>query len=166
MLITDIGQTNVEEIDIGWAGANYGWSIYEGDFLVDHKNELKLSPLTNVATPSAFTFPVAQYGHADGFAITGGFVYRGKRLRQLVGKYVFGDIVTGDIFYADAGALESGMQTRIFRVKLYYHGRETTMRDGVLGKSGRADLRFGLGEDGEIYVLTKSDGVIRKIGLH
>jgi len=166
MLIADIGQASIEEIDLGRAGANFGWSIFEGNFLVDHKNELNLALSTKGTTTRAYVFPVAVYGHEDGFAITGGFVYRGKYLTQLIGKYIFGDIVTGDIFFADAGSLESGTPTKIFRVKLFYHGHETTMRDGVLGRSGRADLRLGLGEDDEIYVLTKEDGAIRRLGMH
>jgi hypothetical protein len=40
------------------------------------------------------------------------------------------------------------------------------MLDGVLGKVGHADLRLGMGEDGEIYVLAKNDGMIRTISLH
>ena len=169
MLIADIGQANAEEINIGAAGANYGWSVYEGEFVVDHQNQMRQLPLPGGKSPvfpKAFTFPVAAYGHRDGFAITGGFVYRGASQPDLAGKYIFGDLTTGDLFYADAQSLEAGTKTKIFKFRLFYRGNETTMREGVLGKDRRADLRFGLGEDGEIYVLTKRDGMIRKISLH
>ena len=161
MLIADIGQANVEEIDVGKPGANYGWSTYEGDFLVDHSDETRL--LASPSRPAGMTFPVAEYDHSDGFAITGGFVYRGVRVPALTGKFVFGDIVTGDLFYADAASLEAGQKTRIYAMRVFYRGKETTFRDGVLGNDGRADLRLGEGEDGEIYVLSKRDGVIRQI---
>lgn len=105
---------------------------------------------------------MAECDHEDGSAVTGGFVYRGRLVHKLVGKYIFGDIVTGRIFYADANSLEAGTRIKIFALKLFYHGQETTMRDGVLGEDDRANLRFGLGEDGEIYMLTKRDGVILK----
>src|SRR4029077_4783387 len=87
----------------------------------------------------------------------------GRAVPELIGKYVFGDIVTGDIFYADAEQLEAGKESPIFRLRLLFHGHETTMREGVVGDKYRADLRFGLGQDGEIYVLTKTDGMIRRM---
>ncbi|HUB96895.1 MAG TPA: hypothetical protein VL993_13315, partial [Stellaceae bacterium] len=131
----------------------------------DHDNEKNLLPLPEIM-PGGVTFPVAEYDHSDGDAVTGGFVYRGKAVPSLVGKYIFGDIVRGDIFFADADSLESGHETTIYRLRLFYHGKETTMRQGIVGKLDRADLRFGLGEDGEIYMLTKQDGMIRRIAPH
>ncbi len=165
MLIADIGQANIEEIDLGQAGANYGWSTYEGRFTVDHENENNLLPPPD-PLPPGFVFPVAEYDHSDGYAVIGGFVYRGKAVPQLIGKYIFGDIVRGDIFYADADALESGVETKIYKLRLFYRGKETYMRPGVIGDDGRVDLRFGIDQDGEIYVLTKSDGMIRRLASH
>jgi glucose/arabinose dehydrogenase len=165
MLIADIGQATVEEIDLGKAGANYGWGIYEGDFLVDHQDEKNVTALPKGNLPPGFAFPVATYGHSDGLAVTGGFVYRGRQVPELAGKYIFGDLVSGALFYADAQSLEAGTRTPVLRLRLFYHGAETTMTDGVL-KASRADLRIGMGEDGEIYLLTKTDGAIRKIVRH
>ena len=163
MLIADIGQANVEEINVGKAGANYGWSTYEGDYIVDHQDQKHLTSLPNGKLPDGFTSPSAAYGHADGAAITGGFVYRGRQVPELTGKYIFGDLASGALFYADAQSLEAGAKTPIFKLRIFYHGAETTIAKGVL-MSDRVDLRFGLGEDGEIYVLTKTDGEIRKVG--
>jgi glucose/arabinose dehydrogenase len=175
MLIADIGQANIEEIDLGQAGANYGWSTYEGRFIVDHENEKNLSPPPD-PLPPGFVFPAAEYDHTDGVAVTGGFVYRGKALPQLMGKYIFGDIVSGDIFYADADALESGKDAKIYKLRIFYRGKETPMRTpqqdtgsagkGIVGDNGRVDLRFGMDQDGEIYVLTKADGMIRRLASH
>ena len=163
MLIADIGQASVEEINLGQAGANYGWGTYEGEFIVNHQNQNNLNPLPNGKVPAGFSFPVATYGHADGLAITGGFVYRGKTLPDLSGKYIFGDLASGALFTADANSLEAGTKTPIYRLRISYHGREAaTVAEAAL-KTGRADLRLGLGEDGEIYLLTKTDGGIRKI---
>ena len=175
MLIADIGQANIEEIDVGQAGANYGWSSYEGRFTVDHGDEKKLGAPPE-PLPPGFVFPAAEYDHSDGYAVTGGFVYRGKALPQLIGKYIFGDIVSGDIFYADADALESGKDAKIYRLRLFYRGKEMPMRTpqqdtgpagkGIVGDNSRADLRFGIDQDGEIYVLTKADGMIRRLASH
>jgi glucose/arabinose dehydrogenase len=166
MLIADIGQATVEEINLGKAGANYGWGTYEGDFFVDHLNQNNLTPLPNGKVPAGFSFPVAAYSHADGIAITGGFVYRGKQVPELSGKYIFGDLASGALFYADANSLEAGTKTPIYRLRIFYHGAEAATTAEAVLKSRRADLRLGLGEDGEIYVLTKTDGGIRKIARH
>ena len=92
MLIADIGQATVEEINLGQAGANYGWGVLQkGIFWSDHQDEHNLTPLPAGKPPKGFTFPVAIYGHTDGNAVTGGFVYRGKAIPELMGKYVFGD---------------------------------------------------------------------------
>ena len=66
--------------------------------------------------------------------------------------------------YADAASLESDTRSPIFKLGLFYHGAETTLA-GVL-KNSRADLHFGLGGDGEIYLLTKTDGAVRKLVRH
>jgi hypothetical protein len=84
----------------------------------------------------------------------------------LTGKYIFGDLATGALFYADANSLEAGTKIPIYRPRIFYHGAEAATTAGAVLKSGRADLRLGLGEDGEIYVLTKADGAIRQIVHH
>jgi len=165
MLIADIGQANIEKIDLGRAGANYGWSIFEGRYVVDHENEKHLLPPPDTVPPG-ITFPAAEYDHRDGDAVIGGFVYRGKRVPALVGKYVFGDIVRGSIFYVGADALQSGTDAPIYRLRLFYRGKEADMRSDIVGNGARADLRFGSDQDGEIYVLTKQDGMIRRIAPH
>jgi len=94
--------------------------------------------------PPGITFPAAEYDHRDGDAVTGGFVYRGKRVPELIGKYVFGDIVRGAIFYLDVDALQPGKDTPIYKLRLFYRGREADLRSGIVGNAARADLRFGL----------------------
>jgi glucose/arabinose dehydrogenase len=160
MLIADIGESNIEEINLGVPGANYGWSEREGTFVVSDDDKSVLFALPADEAPGRFTYPVAQYDHGDGIAIVGGFVYRGSWVPGLFGKYIFGDIVTGRIFYLDADDLVIGRQAVIHELTLLRNGVETTLLD-ILGRDRRADLRFGMGEDGEIYILTKRDGMIR-----
>jgi glucose/arabinose dehydrogenase len=111
----DVGQNDVEEIDIVERGGNYGWPIKEGTFLFDdgaclpdhHAFVYKNSP----GSPAGLIDPVAQYDHVDGagapetrVSVIGGFVYRGKKIDALKGHYVFGDY-SAEIGEAAAGHL-------------------------------------------------------------
>ena len=164
MLIVDIGQAQVEEVNIGKAGANYGWSEREGASGVNRRDQNQASDLPKDDATLGFTYPAIQYRHDVGRAITGCCVYRGRLLAPLRGKYVFGDIVSGRIFFADVARLESGRMTKFAEIKLKYLGRQRTLLE-ILDNDARADLRFGVDASGEIYLLTKRDGMIRKLSL-
>jgi glucose/arabinose dehydrogenase len=159
MLIADIGQRQFEELDIGHAGANYGWSLREGFTVVDHADQSVRGPVAADDVESGLTAPVLAYGHHGGLAaITGGYVYRGQALPQLRGYYVFGDIVSGRIYATDASRLVDGKQATFYELPLQYKGQPQTLQQIV--RSDRADLRFGTDDAGEIYVLSKRNGVV------
>lgn len=164
MLIADIGQAQVEEINVGRPGANYGWGEREGTFVVDPADENHLSSLPPGDERLGYTYPAVQYRHDLGKAVTGGFVYRGKALPLLNGKYVFGDIASGRIFFVDAATLVNGRPSPFAEIKLRYLGRERSLLE-ILDGDSRADLRFGTDERGAIYLLTKRDGAIRKLSI-
>jgi glucose/arabinose dehydrogenase len=90
--IGDVGQNAIEEIDRwqqpGSGLANFGWDVYEGSSPFEDKS---LGPGTLVQ-------PVAQYSHDDGCSVTGGYVYRGKAVPRLTGRYVYGDYCSGRIW--------------------------------------------------------------------
>lgn len=159
MLLSDIGQNDLEEINIVAPGGNYGWSRREGTFTFvgDHVEPL---PVGDAAL--GLTYPIAQYDHDEGDAVVGGFVYRGDALPNLVGHYLFGDIARGRIFYFDMSDIAPDGQTPIHELTLYDGDQPTTLL-ALLGNDYRADLRFGTDDDGEIYVLTKRDGLIRRM---
>ena len=164
-LISDIGQGQIEEVNLGRKGANYGWPLREGTFVTDRSDDgtLYARPVPDM---SGFTDPVAQYDHDEGnatrtTAITGGFVYRGSAMPRLQGHYILGDLVSGRVFHVPVAELRLGEQAQLQELTLLRNGQPTTLL-GLLGKS-RADLRFGQGGDGEIYVLTKQDGKIRRL---
>ena len=163
MLIGEIGQAHIESVCIGRPGANYGWPQREGTFATDRFAEKNLFALPANDASFGYTYPVAQYDHSDGPAICGGFVYRGTAIPALVGHYVFGDIVNGRVFSVPISALRLGAQAQIQEVTLLRNGNTVTLR-GLLGTSGRVDLRFGQDQAGEMYVMTKQDGIIRKLG--
>lgn len=164
MLISNIGQHSVEEINLGKAGADYGWPVREGTFLYDTKaNPELVYPLP--PEDAGFTYPVAQYDHDEGNAICGGYVYAKEDIPLLHGKYIFGDIPRGTLFYCDITAMDEGVQAKVSRLKLEYKGKQVDLVDLVPGE--RVDLRFGLGHDNSIFLFTKADGKVYRItGCH
>lgn len=79
----DVGQKNWEEVDIVTKGGNYGWRVREG---------------THIKTPGDpdpknWINPIIDYGRQEGISVTGGYVYRGKKIPSLRGKYIFGDLM-------------------------------------------------------------------------
>jgi glucose/arabinose dehydrogenase len=119
LILADVGQNTIEEIDRIVKGGNYGWAVKEGTFLFNRVT----GPGGNAGTvgadspgsPAGLIDPIhgtngyLEYDHGDGISITGGFVYRGSAIPELVGKYIFGDLalrtnpvrVDGRLFYAD-----------------------------------------------------------------
>jgi glucose/arabinose dehydrogenase len=86
----DVGSHSREEVDKVVKGGNYGWRCMEGT----------LATSLNCGTPSTpLSPPVAEYVHPDGLAVTGGFVYHGSAIPNLVGQYVFADYSSGVIWH-------------------------------------------------------------------
>ena len=132
----DVGQDQWEEVDVVTKGGNYGWSGREGTLPFGNRP----------ATANAFIDPVWQYDHQVGKSITGGFVYRGKAIPELVGSYLYGDFVTGRLW-----ALKLDEAT----------GKATNVK---IPWSGLPIYGFGSDAEGEAYVLTSSptgQGVFR-----
>jgi glucose/arabinose dehydrogenase len=95
--IGDVGQNAIEEIDrlprATTGLVNFGWNVFEG------RSRFSDQPLG----PGTLIQPIAQYTHAAGCSVTGGFVYRGKAVPRLRGRYVFGDYCSGTIWSIPAG---------------------------------------------------------------
>lgn len=163
MLITDIVQGNVEEVNLGRPGANYGWEAREGTFVTDPLDGGRLYELPEGDEALGFTYPVAQYDHDDGTnAVAGGFVYRGEAIPELRGQYVFGDIPSGRVFHVPADELRPGRQAEVRELTLLDDGRPVTARE-LVGGDDRADLRLGRDADGEIYLISKQDDSVRAL---
>lgn len=160
MFITNIGQHSVEEVNLGVAGGDYGWPNREGAFLFDHKaNPEVVYPLPE--QDSGYIYPVAQYDHDEGNAISGGFVYAGSEVPALKGKYIFGDIPRGKVFYAEVDEMELGQQAPVYQLSIEFDGQETDLVSVVQNR--RVDLRFGLDAAGELYLFTKANGTLYKV---
>ncbi|MEE9211353.1 MAG: PQQ-dependent sugar dehydrogenase, partial [Phycisphaeraceae bacterium] len=121
----DVGQNQWEEIDLIQRGGNYGWNYREG------KHDFR--PPSD-GLPHNLIEPIVDHARHEAKSITGGYVYRGTRIPELVGAYVYGDYVTGLIW------------------ALRYDGRNV---DGpvVLGRVPEI-ASFGEDRDGEIYIVS------------
>jgi glucose/arabinose dehydrogenase len=160
MFITNIGQHSVEEVNIGKAGANYGWPNREGTFLFDvNANPELVYPLPE--DDSNYTYPVIQYDHDEGSAVSGGFVYTGNSIPLLKGKYIFGDISLGTLFYSEVAEMIDGQQAPIYRLNVAINGQLSDME--TITNTKRVDLRLGEDSNGELYLLTKGNGVVYKV---
>jgi hypothetical protein len=185
MYVSDIGMNHIEEVNIVRNGGNYGWMKREGYFengRVRPGGALnQLFPLpTDVLegrTKDEFTYPVAIYDHDEGQAVSGGFAYHGS-IPALRGKFVFGDVQRGRLFAADLAALKKAddgvPQTvaPIEEIQLFVrdaNGRrmDVTFRELVEKTMGapvtRADLHISVGRDGELFVTSRQDGMIRML---
>lgn len=165
-LVTEIGESNIEEVNILRPGLNYGWSHREGTFrIAPDVSQIKVYDLDDGEDEKngySFTYPVAQYDHSEGMAISGGPVYRGANVPMLQGTYVFGDIVNGRAFGVNADELELGKQSQILELLLEIDGESVTMME-LVGGVGRVDLRFGSDLEGELYLMEKIHGHIYKV---
>jgi glucose/arabinose dehydrogenase len=95
LYVGDVGQGAWEEIDYVPRSqlnslANFGWAVYEGKVPYDQSRQLD--------TRGRLVAPVQVYGHDLGCSVTGGFVYRGKARRDLLGRYVYGDYCSGRVW--------------------------------------------------------------------
>jgi glucose/arabinose dehydrogenase len=171
MFMSDIGQNIVEEISPVTSGANLGWNAWEGNYRYISRNEVGLS---DPRSDGKITYPIVEYGQIDPLlqpssAAIGGYIYRQKAIPQLANLLLFGDNPSGEIFYVNADNLPKGGQDPIRRVLFNDKGESKTLlqlikeKNAAQGKApaARADLRFGQGPDGQIFILNKRDGTIR-----
>jgi glucose/arabinose dehydrogenase len=127
---SDVGQNLYEEIDILVAGGNYGWSIREGLHPFGAKGSGPRKDLVE---------PIWEYHHDVGKSLTGGAVYRGKRLPELEGAYLYADYVT----------------TKIWALR-YDEDKGRVVANRPIRDPRLPVMSFGEDEAGEVYFLTYS----------
>jgi glucose/arabinose dehydrogenase len=100
LYIGDVGQNCYEEIDVTPAGSgplNFGWDVAEGNHCYNEGNPNNCN--FNNCSLAGFTPPVAELNHSEGHcSITGGYVYRGTKIPNLVGTYIYGDYCSRRVF--------------------------------------------------------------------
>ena len=130
----DVGQNQMEEIDLIVNGGNYGWNTMEGSLCFLNVN----------CNTDGLTLPIAEYPHTTGMSVTGGYVYRGATHSELTGDYFYADFVSGVIFRLNVDS--PGMTPELFQ----------TIPINISS--------FGEDEQGELYMLDYSSGAIYTIG--
>jgi glucose/arabinose dehydrogenase len=135
--IGDVGQNAIEEIDKLPAGqiegANMGWSAFEGT----HRFR------KDVDAPAGAVPPVFEYGHDEGQAVVGGYVYRGKAIPAMVGAYLFADTYQG-----------------VLRL-LAVDGTKVVAHRELRPVPGKLISSFAQDPAGELYVLSLEGGIYR-----
>jgi uncharacterized protein (TIGR03118 family) len=142
LYLGDAGQNNIEEVDLIVKGGNYGWNVKEGSFWFDsvtaNIGKVVTGPVRPV--PPDLIDPIAEYDHADGSVVIGGYVYRGSQVAVLQDRYVFGD-------WGSFGAPSA----RLFNLDPNSVIKE--LRIGLADRPTGFWLRgFGQDADGELYV--------------
>jgi len=210
LVANSIGLHTWETVNIVHKGANYGYSRREGNEALQADNHTTKRPdddtipvqVTDTITHGDVTptYPVIQYGHVKGGgdAIGSGFLYRGTRVPALRGKYIFTDISTGRVWYADYGEMlaaddgKADTLAALHEIKLswddphdspdagkrlydtmfpiaeaayHFRGGKSPHLPGLalVSGTGRADAHIAVDGAGELYIFTKTDGVLRAV---
>jgi glucose/arabinose dehydrogenase len=149
LLIADVGQDRWEEVDYEPAnrgGRNYGWRNREGAHNHVTSQPPAFLPLID---------PIHEYDHSTGPSITGGFVYRGRALgAAFLGRYFFADL--GGRVWSLALSIDGAGEARA--MDLIEHTTELGGRTRLGNISS-----FGVDSDGELYIVSHSNGTILKI---
>lgn len=162
LLASNIGQTNIESINLILPGHNYGWPYREGTFLFNPSGDLNyVYPLPADEDEYQYTYPIAQYDHDEGNAVIGGFEYKGSLVPELNGKYLFADMNNGRLYYIDVAEIKPGNRAVIKEWHITLNGKPTTT--SALCGNKRVDLRLGQDHQGEIYFFSKQDGKVYKL---
>lgn len=158
----NIGEHNIEALNMILPGHFYGWPIREGTFMERFYNDHgKIYPLPPDDSIYHVTYPVAQFDHDEGAAICGGFEYQGKAIPQLSGKFLFGVIGTARLFYVNMRDLRLGHQAQIHEWQISINGMPTSFQK--LSGSGRVEIRYGMDSHKELYITNKADGKVYKL---
>jgi hypothetical protein len=173
MFLGFIGEHAIEGVWDVRAGDNLGWPNREGPFVFNKDDRCYLYPLPADDAKYGYDYPVVAYDHDPppdwscdtdvGRAISGGYVYRGHKLPELYGKYVFGDLVDGSVYYTEESQMRRGGQRApIHRLQTFdTSGHRLTMQQFAGDK--RVDLRFGHDGKGELFLISKANGKIWKV---
>lgn len=152
---TDIGQHSIEEINRIEEGKFYGWPIREGAFAINPFGSFRaLYPLPADDEKYGVTYPLIQLEHDETVAVIGGY---SMPYGPLKGKFIFGDIPSGRLFFADLNEAVPTVKTW----GITFEGKEVSMQ--TLVNHDRVDLKFGIDAEKNVYIMSKTDGKIYRV---
>ena len=166
--LADVGQNKWEEVNFEPAssegGLNYGWRIMEANHCYDPKEncptEGLIKPIIeypNDANHPAFAFRIIEelsFSETDveGCSVTGGYVYRGQRIKSMQGQYIFGDYCSGNIW-----------TLKVVNGKAINFKNRTEEINIGGGEFTTYISSFGQDSDGEIYIIDYNGGIYKLI---
>jgi glucose/arabinose dehydrogenase len=133
LFLGDVGQNKYEEVDLIEKGKNYGWRLMEGAHCFNPSQG---------CSQVGLELPIAEYDHSSGCSITGGYVYRGKKYVDLIGRYFFGDYCGGQMWALAQDANGAWKMT-------------------ILSAAGFSLSSLGEDQDGELYVVDYGGAIYR-----
>ena len=140
LYMADVGQNAWEEVNYTPRNSpgleNYGWDVYEGTHQFERKQPSGSGKLV---------MPIAEYPHSQGCSVTGGYVYRGRAIESLRGRYIYGDFCSGTIW--------------TLRV---VDGKADDVRREAISLENLSS--FGLDSAGELYATSLSGSVYKLVG--
>jgi len=130
----DVGQDSWEEVDLITKGGNFGWNVMEGAHCFNPSSGCDMS---------GKALPIAEYPHPEGFAVIGGYVYKGSAIPSLANAYIFADL-NGKIWSLTEAPANTWTRT-------------------LLLSTGRAITSFGQDAAGEVYVVDRNGSVLKLV---
>ncbi len=176
LYVGNVGQNDLEDVELVVRGGNYGWNLKEGSFCFDPGSFAAGSGTATLTCPASMPAnlidPIAEYDtHTDGHSVVGGHVYRGHRLKPLRGRYVFAEFSRifnsrpGGAFFNNYGRLlyteeQVGTSPGLMEIKEFRGFPEEAERLGLPDRTAPPAYFqqtlgvLGMGEDteGEIYI--------------
>ncbi len=157
VFVADVGEARFEAVYLAEAGGNYGWPVMEADrcmSAVPDRPDLS----RDACGEHRFLWPIHAYPHlwldpGGGNSVIGGYVYRGRRLPALAGRYLFADFSSGRVWtLTETEAEDAAGPYPLWRAEEVYHDDQRF-------------TAFGEDEDGELYLMSASTGVLFRIAL-
>ena len=173
LYVADVGQALFEEVNVVEKGGNYGWNVKEGTNCFDVQNPAQPPESCPSSTPNdvrggeELRDPVIQYPHTYqgtqvGTSVTGGYVYQGNALSDLGGDYVFADWSRS--FSEPQGRILASTPDSSDGSDGTWGVRELMVANSENGQINRFIVAFGRDRDGEVYVLTSTEGGVHGQG--
>ena len=156
----DVGQNNFEEINFesssGKGGLNYGWKIMEGFHCFESSecnSKNLILPIYEYPNNANYIKTLAgiKQKDRDGCSVTGGYVYRGKLIPELYGKYIFGDYCTGKVWSFNYNGKD-----------IYNFENHTNSIMNSIDKKSFYLSSFGENDEGELFMIDYS-GILYQV---